>query len=365
MRTRLLTTLEALEPWREAWDNLVARASSGSPFLSFDWVSAWWTHFRGTRQLRVLLAEDADGLAGLAPLTLARYRLGGLPARVVEFVGAPLRGRRLATCMDFAIARSPEICRAAFSRALQELSPEWDLCALNGVPVAGHNSPLGAELNCLQTAASEVPCLEVQGQDWEQYLAGRGRSFRYWLRRTARRAQSAGLGPVTRVTSAAELEATLPALSRVCGASWKAAGDRGLFSDSGATAQFLSDYLRRTSDWGKVLLTTLAQADQVVAYHLSFLHAEKLWFYDTAYDQDWEQAAPGFQLFVDMIRTGFDMGVTHIDLGPGLHPYKLRWAEAREARANWLGFHRGWRSRLLARGAQVALSLRRPHRRQS
>jgi CelD/BcsL family acetyltransferase involved in cellulose biosynthesis len=165
------------------------------------------------------------------------------------------------------------------------------------------------------------------------------------------------------VKDVADLQAALPALARVCSASWKAAQGKGIFADTDPTAPFLADYLQRTSQWEDVVLTTLARAGQVVAYQLSFLHSGKLWFYDTAYDQDYEQAAPGFQLFADLMRTGFHAGVTRIDLGPGLHPYKLRWAEAREPRLNWLGFHRGWRSRLFANGAWATLALRRRARR--
>ena len=64
--------LHALAP---VWRQLFAAARSRSPFLSHEWVSAWWDTFGGDQELAVLLFEDDAGAAGVAPLARARRRL--------------------------------------------------------------------------------------------------------------------------------------------------------------------------------------------------------------------------------------------------------------------------------------------------
>jgi CelD/BcsL family acetyltransferase involved in cellulose biosynthesis len=363
VRVREVTTRGELSSLGAHWDKVVQAAGDVSPFLSLDWITSWWGHFCEGRELFVLMAEDGEGTAGLAPFVISRYRYLGFPLRVLEFAGAPFRGRCLSTRLDFIVGRRAEECLAGFAEKMGEQAGRWDLCSLRGVPAdSPHVGRLGelagSGLALLRAGVHQVPFIPTLGRDWQQYLASRSRSFRYWLRRSQQRAQKAGLGSVERVADPRDVDAIIPHLSRVCQASWKAAHDKGLFLSRDPTAEFLAAFLRRACEEGQLLLTTLSSREEIIAYHIAFFHSGVLWFYDTAYDAEHGRAAPGFSLFAHMIQEGFRSGVDRIDLGPGLQPYKMRWAGDREERANWLGFHRGCRSRVLQLGARWAMRLR-------
>jgi CelD/BcsL family acetyltransferase involved in cellulose biosynthesis len=363
MQVREVTTRGELSSLDARWGKAVQEAGGVSPFLSLDWVTSWWGHFREGRELFVLVAEDDEGIAGIAPFVISRYRYLGLPLRVLEFAGAPFRGRCLSTRLDLIVARRTEECLAGFAGRMAAQAGRWDLCSLRGVPVdSPHLGRLGelagSDLTLLRAGVHQVPFIPTLDRDWGQYLAARSRSFRYWLRRSQQRAQKAGLGSVERVADPRDVDPIIPHLSRVCRESWKAAHDKGLFLTRDPTAEFLAAFLRRACEKGELLLTTLSSGDEIVAYHIAFFHSGVLWFYDTAYDAQYGRAAPGFSLFAHMIQEGFSSRTDRIDLGPGLQPYKMRWAGDREERANWLGFHGRCRSRVLGLGARWAMRLR-------
>ena len=54
-------------------------------FRRWEWISTWWKWFGKGRELYVLTLTRGSGLVGVAPLCLARTRLGG---RKLAWIGA-------------------------------------------------------------------------------------------------------------------------------------------------------------------------------------------------------------------------------------------------------------------------------------
>ncbi len=359
-----VTTREALGELQPHWEEILRASGDPSPFLSFDWITRWWDYFGRGRELFILAAKDAQGFSALAPFMLSAYRRRGFAFRALELIGAPFRGRCLATRLNLIVGRAAEESLAAIAGHLAKTSRRWDLCSLRALPAESpHIRRLGESaaprVRFFPANTHKVLFIPTRGLEWEQYLAARNRHFRNWLRGTQSRLPKNGLAPIRQITSQAELEAALPDLAQVCAGSWKAADQVGLFGGDEAITQFLGAFVRRCWEKGELLLTTLSASDKVMAYQLSFCHGGSLWFYDTAYAQEHNQASPGANLVADMIREGFLARAERIDLGPGRHPYKTRWTEETEARTHWMGFHGGLRSRVLQLGFLSAARWRR------
>jgi len=76
---------EALDRLAAEWRELHAVAPAATPFQSWEWARAWWSHRRRGR-LCVLTARDDEGaLVGLLPLVVAAFG----PTRRLTFLGAP------------------------------------------------------------------------------------------------------------------------------------------------------------------------------------------------------------------------------------------------------------------------------------
>ena len=69
LRVSAVTRLEELRRLEPMWQSVSECAETPSPFLSHPWVVTWWEHFGTDRDLNVLVVEDDEGVAGIAPLT--------------------------------------------------------------------------------------------------------------------------------------------------------------------------------------------------------------------------------------------------------------------------------------------------------
>ncbi len=213
MRVSAATTRDELHRLRAPWEAALREAGEPSPFLGFDWIATWWDHFGEGRELLALVARDEEGVVGLAPLVISRYRFKGAALRVLEFAGAPFRGRCRAGCLDLVVLRRQPECLGAFAAALLAEARRWDLMSLRNVPVESEHvvrlgDAAGGGLSLRCTRREAVACLRAEG--WEEYLASRRPSFRRELRRHAREAQEAGLGPLRQLTDPEEVKRKFP-----------------------------------------------------------------------------------------------------------------------------------------------------------
>jgi len=72
----LINQVDRFADLQAEWTDLLGQSSANNPFLSWEWLHAWWVHLAGTRRLQILTARSDDGrLIGIAPLSpLGRAR---------------------------------------------------------------------------------------------------------------------------------------------------------------------------------------------------------------------------------------------------------------------------------------------------
>src|SRR5438309_4520053 len=63
---------------RSDWDELLGASSSDSPFLTWEWLFSWWSHFSEDRRLHILALREHDRLIAIAPLVSRARRVGGM-----------------------------------------------------------------------------------------------------------------------------------------------------------------------------------------------------------------------------------------------------------------------------------------------
>src|SRR5712671_1363998 len=82
---------ESFGALRAEWTDVLRHSAANNPFLSWEWLHAWWTHLRGSRTLELVTVRDEDDrLIGIAPLCASRGRLPWL--RRLEFLGTGWAG---------------------------------------------------------------------------------------------------------------------------------------------------------------------------------------------------------------------------------------------------------------------------------
>ena len=102
MRVQEIRQPAELQPLRQAWDTLLRESASGNIFLSWEWVTAWWSAYGVPGELRVLAAFDENNvLRGVAPMRSRTERRYGQTVPVLAFLGD---GSNDSDYLDFMVA---------------------------------------------------------------------------------------------------------------------------------------------------------------------------------------------------------------------------------------------------------------------
>jgi CelD/BcsL family acetyltransferase involved in cellulose biosynthesis len=140
----------------------------------------------------------------------------------------------------------------------------------------------------------------------------------------AKRRMEREIGPV-RFVDRDESPAALDALFRWKSAQWQRTV--GMQTDRFATPWvrgFVSDLSRsRVADL-EGCLSTLYVGDRIVAVHLGLRSGAMMHSWFPAYDIDMATYSPGMYLLLETARAASEKGVTELDLGRGVSPYKSR-----------------------------------------
>ena len=96
MNRIVLSVITNFEDWlniASEWNRLLHESTSGSFFLTWEWLFSWAECFLGNnRSLYILLFHDNKELVGIAPLYIERKKIGPFPLREMRFIGTPEAG---------------------------------------------------------------------------------------------------------------------------------------------------------------------------------------------------------------------------------------------------------------------------------
>src|SRR5215813_11683767 len=129
----LINQIDRFADLRAEWIDLLGHSSANNPFLSWEWLHAWWVHLADTRRLQILTARSDDGrLIGIAPLCASRGRWSWLSQ--LEFLATGWAG---SDYMDLIVRRgSEDECAAAFAAWLATRAQSLRLDHLRPAAVA-------------------------------------------------------------------------------------------------------------------------------------------------------------------------------------------------------------------------------------
>jgi CelD/BcsL family acetyltransferase involved in cellulose biosynthesis len=326
LQGEILTTLEAVEPWRESWDELAVRTSR--PFCSPEWMLPWWRHVApADARLRVLLVREADRLVGVAPFfvdhvygSLVRYRVLG--------AGASMRGEPLANPGEEARAGT------AFARALGAALPQPDQILFEGIP---SSSPWPRLLAAALPAdrgpwvhvdvARPAPTLRLSGRTYETWMAGRSRNFRGQMRR-ARRQLEAG-GAVLRVMDAEgeHRRRDIRAFAELHHARWDWRGGSAVVD---ARVERMLDEVASNLGPLRFRLWMIEVEGQAISAHVFVCAGGEVAYWLGGFDQGWARQHPAMGALLRSVEHAFACGDTRVDFGGGDQPYKYRFADGED-----------------------------------
>jgi CelD/BcsL family acetyltransferase involved in cellulose biosynthesis len=337
-RITAIETIDEEEPEAlvAAWEEL-ADAQRASPFLYPGFVLGWWRAF-GRPPLRLAVLREADRLLALVPLIVRNGVLASPANWHTPETGLLAVDDTAATeLLTALLARRPRRLALAF------LDGDAPATALLRSTVAR------ASYRLAERQLANAPYLDFDGGDWEAFereaIPSKDRKT---LNRRARRLAEQGrvwLDVSDGREDAATLDARFDELVRVEAMGWKGEQRTAMSSQPETLAFYRAvAHWGATRGWLRMQVLRLDDAPLAVAFALEahgVLHSMK-----TGYDPAHRSYGPGVMLMREVVRRGFETGLTRYELLGDEDPYKRMWSSGAHPRVALQAFSRSARGRL-------------------
>jgi CelD/BcsL family acetyltransferase involved in cellulose biosynthesis len=295
------------------WDRLAIEAER--PHAAPAWSLAWWRHVRpdGARAAAIVVREDSR-LVGILPLYEHRRRYAALGAGLipVEPLAVPGREPEVAAALAEALDRIRPRPRSVTIEAGDD-SPDWAGLIAAAWP--------GGRLPWRRTVrVSPAPRLELEGEDFEQWLASKSGNFRHDIRRKAKRIRKEGGEPhLADLGSLGDDVESFLALHLQ-------RHPKGSPLADGGVAAMLREVGTELLPAGRFRLASLNVDGRPEAALVLSSAGGRVSAWSSGMGDGLVRHSPVMQIFVEEIEGMGERGERTMDLGPGEYAYKERLA---------------------------------------
>jgi peptidoglycan/xylan/chitin deacetylase (PgdA/CDA1 family)/CelD/BcsL family acetyltransferase involved in cellulose biosynthesis len=289
---------------KSAWGALLSESHADVIFLTWEWVTAWWSAYGKPGELWILAAlDDHDVLRGIAPLRRETVRRYGRTASALTFVGD---GSNDSDYLDLIIAPGYEEQVMASFRAhwMKELN-RGTVLVLNEIPETSRCLSLLTNVAKSQGAIwteSDVPCGTVHlPESWNEYLAKLRPRFRTKIRSVLRDLEGRPEVQFGFCETREHVRGMLPILFDLHTKRWTDAGKPGVFGwEQKREFYFALSELLLERGW--LRFSWLKWNDTVLACQYGF----------------------GYQGKYFLLQEGYEPASEHWNLGIGLRAWSIR-----------------------------------------
>jgi len=286
--------------------------SGGSPFLTREWLQAWWRAF-GKGEPKCPIVWGGDGrLLAAAFLGMSGHRVS---AAANVHSG------------EWHILGASEAAR----RSVVEALVETDASRLTLGPMRrGAGSDL--VVDALRAARYLVHC-EFRLSPYmalpdrpEDVLSSASKTLRAQVRRRRRALEREGELTLRTVSQRPELEAALDAVFAVEGSGWKARSKTAITSDA-RTELLYRGFAHRATARGWLRLHLLELDGEPIAVEYGCAFARTAFLLKTGFRESWGCFSPGLVLRAAVLEQAVSEDLREYDFLGGPDAYKLRWTD--------------------------------------
>jgi CelD/BcsL family acetyltransferase involved in cellulose biosynthesis len=325
MEVEVIDQLTKLPSLKDEWDRVNQGAVDSSPFSSYAWITTWAECYLGRNELRIVIVRRDGKLVGVAPF----YLTSKFGIRILRLLGLKeVNGE----CVNFLIEPGLEedVGYAIFDALLNSVG-HWDAMSFYGVrsnsmlqQLLFTNGPqLLKETKVITSMLGIAPIIRLDG-GWDDFLKNRSQSFRKDHRRHLAACEKFGIG-IVKESDIKNHNDVINRLISVESRSWQGITGRSV--------------IRTNKKFFEIIFPKLlecAEADIVWAYkdvtpfsfQLFFTHADRAFFYITAYDSSLKDLSLGSVVHYYAVRYLYEKGINVCDLMSDIGEnvsYKKRW----------------------------------------
>jgi CelD/BcsL family acetyltransferase involved in cellulose biosynthesis len=323
MMVHIIEDVEQFTALTPQWNELLRASAADCPFLTAEWLQAWWARLADGRALHIITVRDEDQrLIAIAPLMMVQGPLGLF--RRLEFLGT---GHAGSDYLDVIVRSGHE--QAGLLALAAVIRQDQAVLSLSHVADGALALVLGDRLaetgwTLRHTPVSVCPVVALAGHSWDSYLASLGASHRANVRRRLRTLTNRFAMRFELADSELARDEALAALVRFHGQRFGPRGSSAFLSP--ALCAFHGDATRRATDRGWLRLFVLRLDGAIAAVMYGFSYNGRFYFYQHGFDSHYEALSVGVVLMGLTIQAALAEGALEFDMLYGTEAYKSLWA---------------------------------------
>lgn len=328
MNIRVVTDDKEFLSLNDDWDKL---AKGLIPFQRFNWMYTWWKYFKESNDLKILVINDGDKIFGIAPLFIKNMSFFKfLTIRKLCFLGDGI-----APYSDFLIQQDQnreQVFQLLFRFIFVHLS--FDIVWLSNINSQNPHFDLWQKYTHLTNLKLEVTyrcpkiCFSMY-TSYKDYFDRLSKNHKQSLKFRQNKVMKSGID-VEYVFKRDITEEDMKTIATVHIKRQTFLSQRnipGRFSYFANTKimDFLKDYFCRCNHDTKIL-AYMKFNGLPVSYILLIANENTLFYWNTAFDNDYAFFSPTKLLINELIKYAFENNFTHLDFLRGSNLYKLQWS---------------------------------------
>ena len=327
-----INTFDQFKELRDEWDKVLEKSIDNNPFLTWEYLSTYWKHFRKDKKLRILCIEDENEIIAIAPLRRSRYSfVGPLGYDVIEPLGYRGLTPEGADYTGLILAKREAECLQLFLNHLVE-HDDWDFIYLMDVPETSINPNLLAKaskaipLKFVLEKGAICPYISIPNS-MDTFLKELKGKFRKNLRRCMRNLEKDyHRVELKRYDEFGSVEEAMKIYFELHQKRWKPKHMSGVFNTQ-EVRNFYIDVAKLFADNGWLALYFLTANDEPIATQYCFEYKQKMYYALGGFDPDYSQYSVGNLTLVKVIEKCIEKKIEEYDLLKGGEPYKFDWTE--------------------------------------
>lgn len=306
----------------QSWNNLLTESISDSPFMRYEYQTAWWQQRGGgewqNAQLVLISASAGEKLIGIAPLFIAEYE----GQRAILLNGSI----EISDYLDVIVrpADHAQFVSGLLDFLASNLTDNWSALDWYNLP---DSSPTLAALKAESAKRKWTHHEEMYrptpriplNRTFDEYLAAIDKKQRHEIRRKARRAEESGRGVRWYISEMQDPEAEIDAFIKLM----EGDENKAKFLTEPMRAQ-MKAAIRAAHQGGWLWLAFLEVDGQRAAAALNFDYNNKLWGYNAGVNRAFMELSPGWVLLGYILQWCCDNRRSEFDFMRGDEEYKYR-----------------------------------------
>jgi CelD/BcsL family acetyltransferase involved in cellulose biosynthesis len=330
MQISVYNSFELLNHLRNQWNDLVAESTHPNIFLTWEWVTNWWKWFGKGRELRIIIASEADRIIGILPMWFGRASIiPGYSVPTIALIGdgGPVSPEYLSPIVrgsDVDLIKKPIVETLFSSLGKWRVVRLADVLAdddANKILIEGMGDRFTVDV------LDGEPCFyQPLPSDYQSFLNELSKKRRKTIRQTLSKAQRENKVRLECITTKDQVEDYFKIIYGIYDRSLRGQRKIGGWIREDYRG-FHLDIARDFAEKNWLRLYVMWFNETPAAFLYCYRYADILWAYQTGFDLSYNNLGPGSIIFQLVIESAINEGIKEFDYLRGDESYKFHFAK--------------------------------------